>query len=111
MSPRPHEASAAVAPLFAALGDKNRLSLLSRLSNGRPQSIAQLTQGTGLTRQGVAKHLAVLEAAKIVASERVGRESRFVVCAEALNEASRYLQQASAQWDEAAQRLRRLVEE
>ena len=40
------------APVFAALGDATRLELISRLSDGRAQSIAQLTDGLGLTRQG-----------------------------------------------------------
>ena len=111
MSRRPRDASAAVAPIFAALGDAKRLSLLSRLCDGRPQSISMLTQGSGLTRQGVTKHLLILERARVVSSERVGRESRFVIRAHALREASEYLQRASQQWDDAVERLKRFVEE
>ncbi len=108
---RPRKARAAVAPVFAALGDPIRLSLLSRLCDGRSQSISQLTTGTGLTRQGVTKHLVILAQARIISNERVGRESRFFVRAETLRDASKYLEQASLQWDEAAERLKRLVEE
>lgn len=64
-----------------------------------------------MTRQGVAKHLSVLEQARIVVSERIGRESRFVARAEALDDVSQFLRRASQQWDEAAERLRRMVEE
>jgi DNA-binding transcriptional ArsR family regulator len=111
MSRRLRDPSAAVAPVFAALGDSIRLSLLSRLCDGRPHSIIQLTQGTGLTRQGVSKHLAILEQARVVSSERIGRESRYVIRPETLIEARQYLERASQQWDDAVERLRQLVEE
>lgn len=112
MSRRRREvAAAAAAPVFASLGDATRLSLLSRLCDGRPLSIAQLTKGTRLTRQGVSKHLAILEQARVITSERVGRENRFVVRSITLTEASRYLERASKQWDDALGRLKRLVQE
>lgn len=107
----PELTGAAAAPMFAALGDETRLKLLSRLCDGEPLSIAQLTEGTRLTRQGVTKHLAILQRADIVVSQRVGRESRYSVRPEALAAARDYLSRASRQWDEAVGRLRRLVEE
>jgi DNA-binding transcriptional ArsR family regulator len=111
MSPRPHELTANdAAPVFAALGDPVRLSLLSRLCDGHAQSIAQLTRSTDLSRQGVSKHLAVLERARIIASERVGRESRYVLRPTTLMQARAYLDRASAQWDDALARLKMLVE-
>ncbi|MEQ1616008.1 MAG: metalloregulator ArsR/SmtB family transcription factor [Hyphomicrobiaceae bacterium] len=112
MSLRPRELTAATAaPLFAALGDATRLALLARLCNGHPQSITELTRGTGLSRQGVSKHLTILEQARVITSERVGRESRFKVRARALQDAGRYLDRASQQWDAAIDRLKSLVED
>ncbi len=99
------------APVFAALGDTTRLALVSRLSDGKQHSIVQLTDGLDLTRQGVTKHLRVLKQAGIVSSERIGRESRFSIRPDALAEARDYLTRASAQWDEAIERLRTAVEE
>jgi DNA-binding transcriptional ArsR family regulator len=49
--------------------------------------LVELTDGTGLTRKGVAKHLGVLEQAGVVARSRVGRESRFSIRQESLAEA------------------------
>ncbi|MFI5128326.1 MAG: helix-turn-helix domain-containing protein, partial [Candidatus Acidiferrales bacterium] len=49
------------APVFAALGDKTRLSLVAQLCGGQPRSISQLTRGSRLTRQAITKHLRVLE--------------------------------------------------
>lgn len=110
----PHSAdliSSEAAPIFAALGDKTRLSLLSRLEDGQPRSVIQLTDGTGLTRQGVRKHLNVLEEVGLVMQERVGRESRFVYQPSGIEEAKQYLDRAAAQWDRAINRLKNFVEE
>lgn len=98
------------APVFAALGDPTRLALLTRLSDGRPRSIAGLSVGSPLTRQALTKHLRVLEAAGLVASERSGRETRFAYRPEPVEAARAYLERVSAQWDEALGRLRAFVE-
>ncbi|HBR98928.1 MAG TPA: transcriptional regulator [Gammaproteobacteria bacterium] len=102
--------AAEAAPIFAALGDTTRLSLLSRLNDGQPRSVVQLTAGTGLTRQGVRKHLGVLEAVGLVMRERVGRESRFVYQPTGIETAKQHLERASAQWDNAIERLKRRLE-
>jgi DNA-binding transcriptional ArsR family regulator len=99
------------APVFAALGDETRLALVRTLASGAPRSISQLTQGSRLTRQAISKHLRVLEGAGIVASARVGRESRFQLRTEPLQEMRSYLERVSSQWEEALARLRSLVEE
>jgi len=99
------------APVFAALGDTTRLGLVARLGDGKRRSIAQLADGLDLTRQGVTKHLRVLERAGVVTCERVGRESRFAIRPDAIAEARDYLARASAQWDAAIERLRASVEE
>jgi DNA-binding transcriptional ArsR family regulator len=84
------------APVFAALGDRTRLSLLERLSDGRSRSIASLSTDSELTRQAVTKHLHVLERAGLVNSVRVGRESRFAYRPEAVMQAQAYLETASS---------------
>jgi DNA-binding transcriptional ArsR family regulator len=98
------------APVFAALGDRTRLSLLMRLSDGTTQSIARLSAETRLTRQAVTKHLHVLQDAGLVSSVRIGRESRFAYRPESVAEARSYLDRVSAQWDDALSRLRSHLE-
>ena len=98
------------APVFAALGDRTRLSLLTRLSDGEPRSIAVLSADTQLTRQAVTKHLHVLEDAGLVRSLRAGRETRFAYRSDRVQEARAYLDRVSAEWDAALERLRALVE-
>lgn len=99
------------APVFAALGDETRLWLLGRLSSGEPHSIAQLTEGSRLSRQAITKHLHVLAGAGIVHGVRQGREALFELDRRPIDEARRYLDAVSAQWDEALARLKSLVEE
>jgi DNA-binding transcriptional ArsR family regulator len=97
-------------PVFAALGDRTRLSLLTKLSDGEMRSIAKLSADTKLTRQAITKHLRVLEHAGLVKSDKVGRESRFVFRPEPINEAQSYLAEVLRQWDDALSRLRAFVE-
>ncbi|MCC7276415.1 MAG: helix-turn-helix transcriptional regulator [Alphaproteobacteria bacterium] len=99
------------ASVFAALGDRTRLALLMKLSDGRTQSIARLSADTRLTRQAVTKHLHVLERAGLVSSIRVGRESRFAYHPEPVAAARTYLDMVAAHWDGALSRLRAMVEE
>lgn len=99
------------AQVFAALGDPTRLSLLSRLSDGRSRSIADLSSGSPLSRQAVTKHLRVLEGAGLVANERAGREARYSYRPEPVAAARAYLDAVSAQWDDALGRLRAFVED
>lgn len=97
--------------LFAALGDRTRLSLLRKLSDGQALSIAGLSVDTNLTRQAITKHLHVLESVGLVKSSRVGRESHFVFRPDAISEAKAYLDGVSRQWDDALSRLRSFVEQ
>jgi len=98
------------APVFAALGDENRLRLLTQLAGG-PLSISRLTAGSGITRQGVTKHLRVLAGAGLVRSSRRGRESLWRLERQRLEEARRSLDLISRQWDQALGKLRLFVEQ
>lgn len=60
--------------VFRALADPNRRRLLDGLNERDGQSLHELGAGLDMTRQAVAKHLAVLEAAGLVTTRRRGRE-------------------------------------
>jgi DNA-binding transcriptional ArsR family regulator len=96
--------------LFAALGDKTRLALVTKLCGGELRSISDLTQGSRLTRQAVTKHLRVLQKAGLVRCSRRGRESLFALDPEPVRELEDYLNSVSRQWDEALGRLKAFVE-
>ncbi len=60
--------------VFKALADPVRRELLDALQARGGQTLGELCAGKAMTRQAVTKHLAVLEAASLVATERRGRE-------------------------------------
>ena len=64
----------AIDDVFRALADPSRRALLDALFARNGQTLSELSTGKDMTRQAVAKHLAVLEGANLVASVRRGRE-------------------------------------
>jgi DNA-binding transcriptional ArsR family regulator len=116
MSARSRNAAAAgrglqgSAPIFAALGDETRLAIVSRLCTRGPTSIATLTEGTGVTRQAITKHLHVLADAGLVRDARHGRERVWEIEPHRLLMARRFLDRISALWDGRLERLKAAVE-
>jgi DNA-binding transcriptional ArsR family regulator len=98
------------APVFAALGDEIRLTLVAALCVGGAMSITQLTSGTEVSRQAVTKHLSVLAAAGLVRDIKVGRERLWEFEAAQLDEARRTLELIGQQWDHALAKLKFTVE-
>ena len=92
------------------MGDETRLRLLARLSSGESMSISRLTTGSGISRQGVTKHLRVLAGAGLVRSSRQGKESLWRLERQRLEAARRSLDLISRQWDEALNKLKLFVE-
>jgi DNA-binding transcriptional ArsR family regulator len=60
--------------VFRALADESRRALLDRLFATNGQSLGELCDGLSMTRQAVSKHLAILEAANLVGTQKVGRQ-------------------------------------
>src|SRR5215831_15341885 len=60
--------------VFKALADASRRQLLDRLHRKNGQTLGDLCQGLNMTRQAVAKHLAILKKANLVSWKRKGRE-------------------------------------
>ena len=100
-----------LAPVFAALGDPVRLRLVMALCAGGAFSIAQLTAGTDISRQGVTKHLQVLAHAGLVGDIKQGRERCWQLQPGAIDEARRTLEAIAQLWDQRLGRLKALVED
>ena len=60
--------------VFKALGDRVRRQLLDSLHARNGQTLSELCEGHDMTRQAVTKHLAILEEANLVVTQRRGRE-------------------------------------
>ena len=61
-------------PVFRALADASRRKLLDKLHRKNGQTLGELCQGLNMTRQAVAKHLAILKKANLVSWKHEGRE-------------------------------------
>jgi uncharacterized protein YndB with AHSA1/START domain/DNA-binding transcriptional ArsR family regulator len=72
--------------VFRALADPSRRELLDSLNGRNGQTLRELCAGLEMTRQSVSKHLAVLEAAKLVTTVRRGREKLHYLNAAPINE-------------------------
>ena len=101
----------AVAEVFFALGDETRISLVRKLCDDGASSATTLSNGEKVTRQAIVKHLQVLEGAGLVTHEKRGREVLFLIETRRLDEARLFLDNVSAAWDRAIDRLRLMVEE
>jgi DNA-binding transcriptional ArsR family regulator len=88
-----------------------RLTIVGRLCASGPLSTVKLTHGTALSRQGISKHLRALEGAGLVRADRVGRDCIWELRPDRVADLRRYLDEISAQWDEALARLRAMVED
>ena len=96
--------------LWAALGDPIRLRLLDLLLERGEATASALANEFPITRQGIAKHLLVLERADLVRAQRVGRETRFAVRDERLAQAQRRMLQVAARWDDRLAAIKRIAE-
>jgi len=72
--------------VFHALADASRRKLLDRLHRKNGQTLGDLCEGLDMTRQAVAKHLAVLEEANLVSWKRQGREKLHFINPMPINE-------------------------
>jgi DNA-binding transcriptional ArsR family regulator len=93
--------------VFEALADPTRRDVLDRVVERGSVTATELAEDLPVTRQAIAKHLAVLRAAGLVTSRRSGRETRFTGDPAPLNAATRWLAETGAAWEERLTRLQR----
>ncbi len=98
------------ATIFAALGDPTRLSLVSKLIDGKAHSISTLASDTHISRQAVTKHLRVLENVGLVTNLKAGRESLYELDTKPLKSVQEYLAIIASEWDKSLNSLKAFVE-
>jgi ArsR family transcriptional regulator, cadmium/lead-responsive transcriptional repressor len=96
--------------LWAAVADPTRRRVLDALLDRGEATTTTLAQGLPVTRQAVAKHLVVLDRVGLVAGRRQGREVRYAVRPERLDDAAAAMARVAAQWDRRLARIKRLAE-
>jgi ArsR family transcriptional regulator, cadmium/lead-responsive transcriptional repressor len=103
-------ASAEEDALWTAVADPTRRRVLDALLDQGEASATALAEGLPVTRQAVAKHLAVLNRVGLVSGLRHGREVRYSVRPERLDDAAEAMARVAAQWDRRLARIKRLAE-
>lgn len=99
----------ALVPVFAALGDETRWSILAALGEA-DASASALAERMPVSRQAIARHLAVLHGAGLVEPVRVGRELRYRVLGAQLSDTARRLDIIGTEWDRRLAAIKEIAE-
>ena len=96
--------------LWSAIGDPTRRRMLDLLLAEGPGTATTLSEHLPVTRQAVAKHLAVLDRVALVSATPAGREKRYQVDDAQLARAAAQLASVGSAWDARLQRIKTIAE-
>jgi len=96
--------------VFRSLADPTRRDILSRLVDGQ-QTISELAERYSMSFAAIAKHINVLEKAKLVSKRKNGKEQIITINGKTFGEADEYLQQYAMLWSDRFDRLEHLLKE
>ena len=100
MAPDKPDTEAVAEKVFAALADPTRRAILAALASGGPATATDLADRLPVTRQAIAKHLALLAAAGLVAGERgEWRRVRYRLRSAPMQVAQQFLAALARDWD------------
>lgn len=96
--------------LWSAIGDPTRRRMLDLLLNEGSGTATSLSDHLPVTRQAVAKHLAVLDRAGLVHAQSAGREKQYRVDEAQLARAVAQLTAVGTTWDARLRRIKHIAE-
>ena len=96
--------------LWSAIGDPTRRRMLDLLLADERATATSLSERLPVTRQAVAKHLAVLERVDLVHGATAGRERQYRIDAAQLARAASQLESVGSTWDARLQRIKTIAE-
>jgi DNA-binding transcriptional ArsR family regulator len=96
--------------LVAAVTEPTRRRMLDLLLEGGESTATVLADRLPISRQAVSKHLAVFTRVGLVEGEKSGREMRYRLNVERLDQAARSLGELAAIWDQRLLRIKRIAE-
>jgi DNA-binding transcriptional ArsR family regulator len=96
--------------LWSAIGDPTRRRMLDLLLSEGSGTATSLSEHVPVTRQAVAKHLAVLDRVGLVHAQSTGREKQFRVDETQLARAVAQLADVGNAWDARLRRIKRIAE-
>jgi DNA-binding transcriptional ArsR family regulator len=110
--PRPGWPASPAEPddILAAIADPTRRELLATLAGSGPATATELAVGLPMSRQAIAKHLAVLRSAGLVARHKDGRDVRFAVRTQGLTQTAGWLAALATEWDARLSAIKRIAE-
>jgi DNA-binding transcriptional ArsR family regulator len=89
---------------FQALADPSRRAIVARLTQG-PASVSELARPLAMSFPAVMQHLAVLESARLVRSQKIGRVRTCQIDTATLGQAEAWLSGQRAEWERRFDRL------
>lgn len=92
--------------VFVALADPTRRYVIEKLSNGRTITATELAEELPISRQGISKHLKILEEANLVTTRQQGRERLYSLSPQPLSEATGWVTAVNQRWAGRLQALR-----
>ncbi|WP_067621440.1 ArsR/SmtB family transcription factor [Alicyclobacillus acidiphilus] len=97
--------------VFQAIADPTRRQLLTLLAQAeREMSIAAIAKRFPISRTAINKHLQVLADARLVCARKIGRETRYILTPDPLNELQQWLSFFNRYWDNHLSHLKAIVE-
>jgi DNA-binding transcriptional ArsR family regulator len=95
--------------MFHALADPARRAMVERLARG-PAAVSELARPLPMALPTVMQHIAVLEAAGLVRSQKVGRVRTCAIEPQVLSQAERWINERRLEWERRLDRLGRYLE-
>jgi DNA-binding transcriptional ArsR family regulator len=96
--------------VFQAIADPTRRMIIQKLSSGA-LNIGQIVEDSGITRQGIAKHLKVLNECGMITLTQKGREQFCEARMEQLDEVVDWVSESRKQWTQRFERLDKFLAE
>ena len=96
--------------LWSAIGDPTRRQMLDLLLVDSPGTATSLSEQLPVTRQAVAKHLAVLDRVGLVHATQAGREKRYQIDEAQFARAVAQLNAVGNTWDARLRRIKQIAE-
>lgn len=97
--------------VFVAIADPNRRKLIRLLADAEELPLHELTPHFQIGRTAVSKHLTILNEAEIVSKRKAGRETKYRLNPEPLQEVKDWLSYYEKFWTEGAKKLKSILED
>jgi DNA-binding transcriptional ArsR family regulator len=97
--------------VLIALADPTRRELLDLIALSEQATATTLATKVTVSRQAVVKHLTILKDARLVSSNRVGREVRYMLCPQQLSSTAEWMANLAADWDRKLEWIKRIAED